>query len=78
MATDSPWLTAKEAAARAQVSISVIYHEVQAGRLRAAHIGGRRDLRFREAYIDAWLDQSAKGGIVHDAKPELLPAWRRA
>jgi excisionase family DNA binding protein len=53
------WLTVKQAAARAQVAPWTIYHEVRAGRLRAARIGGRRELRFRESYIDAWLEQSA-------------------
>lgn len=54
------WLTVKQAAARAQVAPGTIYHEVRAGRLRAARIGGRRELRFRESYIDAWLEQSAQ------------------
>jgi hypothetical protein len=31
---------------------------VRAGRLKAARIGGRRELRFREEYIDHWLDAS--------------------
>ena len=34
------WLTVKQAAARAQVAPWTIYHEVRAGRLRAARIGG--------------------------------------
>ena len=54
------WLTVKQAAARAQVGPRTIYHEVKAGRLRAARIGGRRELRFREAYVDAWLEQTAQ------------------
>ena len=54
------WLTVKQAAARAQVASWTIYHEVRAGRLRAARIGGRRELRFREEYIDAWLEASTE------------------
>lgn len=50
------WLTAKQAASRAQVTVDTIYREVKAGRLRAARIGGR-NLRFRESYIDAWLER---------------------
>ena len=53
------WLTVKQAATRAQVSIDTIYYEVRAGRLQAARIGGRRQLRFREEYIDRWLEASA-------------------
>ena len=53
------WLTVKQAAARAQVEPGTIYKEVRAGRLKAARIGGRRDLRFREQYIDDWLEASS-------------------
>lgn len=52
------WLTVKQAATRAQVSADTIYYEVRAGRLQAARIGGRRQLRFREEYIDRWLEAS--------------------
>ena len=53
------WLTPDQAAARAQVGRGVIYHEVRAGRLRAARIGGRRELRIRPEWIDAWLEHAA-------------------
>ncbi len=56
----SPWRTVKEGAARARVHPSVIYREVKAGRLRAVRIGGRRDLRLRDEYIDEWLESSLK------------------
>ncbi|MGE3959941.1 MAG: helix-turn-helix domain-containing protein [Vicinamibacterales bacterium] len=54
-----PWLTVREAAARARVGAKLIYREVASGRLRAARVGGRRDLRFRPEYVDAWLEASA-------------------
>ena len=53
---DSPWLTPREAAARARVGVKVIYREVSAGRLRAARVGGRRELRLKAEYIDHWLE----------------------
>jgi len=54
------WLTPEECGARAKCGKRVIYNEVKAGRLRAARIGGRRELRIRPAWVDAWLEASAK------------------
>lgn len=56
----TPWRTVGQAAARAQVGQKTIYREVKAGRLRAARVGGRRELRFRDEWIDAWLEQCAE------------------
>jgi excisionase family DNA binding protein len=53
------WITVAEAAAYAHVSASILYREVQARRLRAARLGGRRNLRLRRDWIDAWLEASA-------------------
>jgi excisionase family DNA binding protein len=55
----SPWLTAPEAAERARVGAKTIYREVVNKRLRAARVGGRRELRFKSAWIDEWLERSA-------------------
>ena len=51
----SPWLTVREAAARARCGVKTVYREVRAGRLRAARVGGRRELRFLVAWVDEWL-----------------------
>lgn len=53
--TESPWLTVHEAAERCKCGVKVIYREVKAGRLRAARIGGRRELRLLAAWVDEWL-----------------------
>lgn len=53
------WLTVEGAAARAVVGRRTIYHEVKAGRLKAAKVGGRRELRFRPEWIDLWLEAAA-------------------
>jgi excisionase family DNA binding protein len=55
----SPWLTAEGAAAYAQCGVKLVYREIAAGRLRAARVGGRRDLRLLASWIDDWLIGSA-------------------
>jgi len=62
MTPDPPpaWLTVPEAADRARVGRRTIYREVMAGRLRAARVGGRLELRFRPTWVDAWLDATAE------------------
>jgi excisionase family DNA binding protein len=49
------WLTVAEAAKHTQVSARTIYFAVRAGTLRHARVGGRRSLRFRPDWVDAWL-----------------------
>lgn len=57
--TDPVWLTVRQAASRAQCGTKAIYRAVNAGRLKAAAIGGRRELRFRAEWIDGWLEASS-------------------
>jgi excisionase family DNA binding protein len=57
----SPWLTVKEAATRARCGVKTIYREVRAGRLRAARVGGRRELRLLPEWVDAWLLMGSTG-----------------
>jgi DNA binding domain, excisionase family len=52
---DKPWLTVAEAADRARCGVKLIYREVKAGRLRAAKVGGRRELRLLPEWVDQWL-----------------------
>ena len=51
----TPWLTVVEAAERARCGPKLIYREVAAGRLRAARVGGRRELRLLTVWVDEWL-----------------------
>jgi excisionase family DNA binding protein len=51
----SPWLTVTEAAERARCGPKLIYREVRAKRLKAARVGGRRELRLLSEWVDAWL-----------------------
>lgn len=54
------WLDVSQAAARARIGNKLIYREVKAGRLKAARVGGRRELRLRPEWVDAWLDQTSQ------------------
>jgi excisionase family DNA binding protein len=51
----TPWLTVAEAAERARCGVKTVYREVRAGRLSAARIGGRRELRLLPEWVDQWL-----------------------
>jgi excisionase family DNA binding protein len=57
--TTTPWRTVKQMAARAQVGEKTIYREASAGRLRVARVGGRRELRGKDEWVDQWLESSA-------------------
>jgi excisionase family DNA binding protein len=54
------WLTVDQAAARAQVGPGMIYAAARNGKLRVARLGGRRCLRFRPEWVDAWCEQSSE------------------
>lgn len=66
---ETVWLTLRRAAARAAVSEGTIKREVRLNRIRCARVGGRRCLRFRAEWIDAWLDASTTP--VTDASPPV-------
>jgi excisionase family DNA binding protein len=68
----SPWLTVEQASAYVQCGPKLLYREVRQGRLRAARVGGRRQLRFLTAWLDQWLEDQA-------TPVETLPKrWGRA
>jgi excisionase family DNA binding protein len=56
--SETEWFTPKEAAQRARCGVKTIYKEVKAGRLRAARVGGRRELRMKPEWVDAWLEST--------------------
>jgi excisionase family DNA binding protein len=59
------WLTVREAADHARVGPKTIYRAVRATQLRAVRIGGRRELRFLETWVDEWLlgEQNLVGDV---------------
>jgi excisionase family DNA binding protein len=56
---DTPWLTLAQASARTQTHPATLRREMAAGRLRHARIGGRKAIRLRPEWLDAWLEQSS-------------------
>jgi len=67
---DAPsWLLPREAAAFARTGLSTIYREVRAGRLKAARINGRRELRIRPAWISEWMEAAAKNDDARHRRP---------
>jgi excisionase family DNA binding protein len=57
------WLTVDDAADRARCGVKTIYRAVRSGQLRAVRIGGRRELKFLEGWIDAWLLSNVREAI---------------
>lgn len=58
------WFTVTEGAEYAGVSRDTIYTACERGELRHARIGGRRSIRLKPEWIDAWLEQHARGTTV--------------
>jgi excisionase family DNA binding protein len=58
------WFTVSESAEYAGVSRDTIYTACERRELRHARIGGRRSIRLKAEWIDAWLERHARGVIV--------------
>jgi excisionase family DNA binding protein len=63
------WLTVSDAAQHAKCGTKSIYLAVQQGKLRAARLGGRRELRFLAEWIDAWLLATSTPEVVNPLSP---------
>lgn len=57
----SPWLDAGQGASYARVSRKLLYRAIRSGRLRAARVGGRRQVRLRREWIDAFIEAHVAG-----------------
>jgi len=51
------WLTAAEAAQYAGMSRDTIYTACEPREVRQARVGGRRAIRLKPEWIDAWLER---------------------
>ena len=54
-----PWLTVAEGAAYAGISRDTVYTACERRELRHARISGRRAIRLKPEWIDAWLERHA-------------------
>ena len=54
-----PWLNVAEAAEYTGLSRDTIYTACEQEELRSARVSGRRTIRIRPAWIDAWLERYA-------------------
>jgi excisionase family DNA binding protein len=75
------WLTVAEGAEYSGVSRDTIYTACERGELRHARVCGRRAIRLKTPWIDAWLEQHARGadtggsaGRTQEARRSEWPA----
>ena len=61
-----PWLNVAEGAEYAGLSRDTIYTACERKELRHARVGGRRSIRLKPEWIDAWLERYARGAQEQD------------
>jgi excisionase family DNA binding protein len=61
------WMTVGDGAEYAGVSRDTIYTACERKELHHARIGGRRSIRLKATWIDAWLEQHARGASAGTA-----------
>jgi excisionase family DNA binding protein len=66
---ETPWITVKEAARYAKCGTKSIYLGVASSKLKAARLGGRRELRFVREWLDEWLCATSTPVPVDPAPP---------
>ena len=61
---ETRWLKVTDAAQYAGVSRDTIYTACERGELRHVKVGGRRAIRLRGEWIDAWLEQHVRSELA--------------
>lgn len=61
---DSPWMVMADAKTYAKRGGRLLAKAVKNGELRAARIGGRRELLFRREWLDEWIEAQAAPVMV--------------
>ena len=59
---DTTWFTVAAAAKYAALKPDTIYTACERGDLRHVRVAGRRAIRLRREWLNAWLEQHARGG----------------
>ena len=72
------WLKVREAADRARCGPKTIYRAARSGQLRSTRIGGRRELRFLERWIDDWLINAGAAADNRESRVAIDAASRGA
>ena len=67
------WMNVAEGAEYAGVSRDTIYTACERSELRHARIGGRRSIRMKAEWIDAWLEQHVRGSKDRHVAPAAAP-----
>lgn len=57
-ADSDPWLTVQQAASIVQAHEATLRRDIKRGRLRSVRLGGRKNIRLRRSWLDAWLEAS--------------------
>jgi len=56
------WLTAREVAEQVRVGLKVVYRAAKSGRLRHVLIDGTGNYRFKQEWVNAWMEAECRGG----------------
>ena len=62
---DSPWMTLREAATYLKRGRRFVLREIHLGKLRAAIVGGRREILTRRDWCDQYVEDLAKPIMLH-------------
>jgi excisionase family DNA binding protein len=71
------WLKVAEAAEYAGVSRDTIYTACERRELGHARVGGRRSIRLKPEWIDAWLEQHTRSGRRSSRERASVPVSTR-
>ena len=68
------WLTVAKGTEYSGVSRDTIYTACERGEIQHARVGGRRAIRIKPTWIDAWLERYTRGAQnVHTAEHRSMP-----